>query len=100
MARSLAWVSCSRSTGPVGVRSPVTLVGANLLTVVGVLYAARGAAVIRMSVLRASPIFVALLCLMMLALFMVIPIGLTLLGIADTWVDFRRRMAPPTGVPS
>jgi hypothetical protein len=22
--------------------------------------------------------------------------GLTLLGLADTWLDFRRRLAPPT----
>ena len=79
---------------------PVTLVAANVLAVVGVLYAARGAAIIRTSLLRATPVFVGILVLMMLALFSVIPVVLTLLGIADTWVDFRRRMAPPSGAPS
>ena len=63
-----------------------------------VLYALRGAAVLRTAVLKASPMFIGLLFLMMLALFTVIPIGLALLGVADTWVDFRQRMVPPTGV--
>ena len=29
-----------------------------------------------------------------------LPIMLAVIGMADTWLDFRRRMAPPTGVPS
>ena len=79
---------------------PMSLAATNVLMVMGVLYALRGAAIIRTSMLRASPVFIGLLVLMMLALFTVIPVGLAMLGIADTWVDFRRRMAPPTGVPS
>ncbi len=81
-----------------GQTRPVNLVASNVLMFIGVLYTLRGAAVLRMSVLRASPMFVGLLFLMMLALFTVIPIGLMLLGLADTWVDFRQRMVPPTGV--
>jgi hypothetical protein len=80
-----------------GQARPVTLTATNVLVVVGALYALRGTAVLRTSVLKASPMFIGLLFLMMLALFTVIPIGLALLGIADTWVDFRRRMAPPPG---
>ena len=75
----------------------VTVGAGNVLTVLLVLYIARGTAIIRSSLLRASPMFIGILVLMMLALFTVIPIGLALLGIADTWVDFRRRMAPPPG---
>ena len=81
-----------------GQARPVTLAATNVLTVVGALYALRGAAVLRMAVLKASPIFIGVLFLLMLALFSVIPVGWALLGIADTWIDFRRRMAPPSGV--
>ena len=76
---------------------PVVLAGTNVLLVIGVLYSLRGLAIMRMSVLRASPVFVGLLILMMLALVPVSPLILAMIGITDTWVDFRRRMAPPTG---
>ena len=85
-------------TALLGRGRPVTLAATNVLMFVGALYALRGAAVVRMSVLKASPIFVGLLFLMMLPLFNVILIGLALLGVADTWVDFRQRMVPPSGV--
>ncbi len=73
----------------------VTLAAGNVLAVVATLYAARGAAIVRMSLLRASPFFIGILLLIMFPLFTVVPIGLALLGVADTWLDFRRRMAPP-----
>jgi Predicted membrane protein (DUF2232) len=94
----LVWLLiASLGTALLGQTRPVTLAAGNVLLVIGALYAVRGTAVLRTSVLRASPIFIGLLFLMMLALVTVIPIGLALLGVADTWVDFRRRMAPPTG---
>jgi hypothetical protein len=83
--------------------SPTHAIGlsaANVLVVVATIYAVRGTAIARTALLRASPLFILLLLLIMLPLFTVVPVGLTLLGIADTWLDFRRRMAPPPGVPS
>ena len=63
-----------------------------------VLYALRGAAVFRAGAGRVSPLGIVLLhgarpfsCLPFVAS------GLTVLGLADTWLDFRRRMAPTTG---
>jgi hypothetical protein len=78
----------------------IGLASGNALVVVATLYAVRGTAIARTALLRASPLFILLLLLIMLPLFTVVPVGLTLLGIADTWLDFRRRMAPPPGVPS
>lgn len=76
----------------------LAVVAGNILAVTATLYALRGAAVARTTLMRASPFFILLLLLITLPLFYVVPVGLTLLGIADTWLDFRRRMAPPTGV--
>ena len=78
----------------------VTLVAANALVVLGSIYTLRGAAVASTSLRRASPVFIGVLLLIMLPLFYIVIIGLAMLGIADTWLDFRRRAAPPTGVPS
>jgi hypothetical protein len=78
----------------------VTLVAGNALVVVGLIYVLRGAAVASTSLQRASPFFIGILLLMMLPLFYIVFIGLAMLGIADTWLDFRRRMAPRSGVPS
>jgi len=78
----------------------VTLVAGNALVVVGAIYCLRGAAVARTSLLRASPLFIGILLLIMLPFFYIVLIGLAMLGIADTWLDFRRRTAPPSGVPS
>jgi hypothetical protein len=71
------------------------LLGANLLLVLGVLYAARGlAVVVAQSVGIAGPVGVALTLVAVLVLPFVVG-GLTLLGLADTWLDFRRRLSTP-----
>jgi hypothetical protein len=70
-------------------------IGANLVLVAIALYAARGMAVVRSSAGRVgAPATTAAA----LAAFVFLPFvvgGLTLLGLADTWLDFRRRMATP-----
>ena len=72
-------------------------VGANLVLVAVALYAARGMAVVRSSAGRVgAPATTAAA----IAAFVFLPFvvgGLTLLGLADTWLDFRRRMSPATG---
>lgn len=69
--------------------------GPNLLLVGGTLYAARGLAVVRAGAGRLpSPTAVAL-GLVAVVLLPFVLCGLTLLGLADTWLDFRRRLAPP-----
>jgi hypothetical protein len=61
------------------------------------LFALRGAAVMA-TTLRAAPrMFIFLLMVGALFLLPFAVGGLTLLGLADIWLDFRRRMAPPTG---
>jgi hypothetical protein len=69
--------------------------GANLLLVAVALYAARGMAIVRSGAGRVgAPATTAAA----LAAFVFLPFvvgGLTLLGLADTWLDFRRRMATP-----
>lgn len=78
------------------VPEPWRLVGANLLLVLGVLYAARGlAVVIAQSRGVAGPVGAVLTLVAMLVLPFVVG-GLTLLGLADTWLDFRRRLSTPT----
>jgi hypothetical protein len=72
----------------------------NVLLVVLALYWLRGLAVMRTAVRRASPLFIGVIVLIMLPMFPFVLVGFTLLGVADTWVDFRRRMAPPSGVPT
>ncbi|HET7601296.1 MAG TPA: DUF2232 domain-containing protein [Gemmatimonadales bacterium] len=69
--------------------------GANLLLVGGALHAARGLAVVRAAAgrLRASTIAAIGLAAVLLLPFVLG--GLTLLGLADTWIDFRRRGATP-----
>jgi hypothetical protein len=69
----------------------------NVLLVSLTLYALRGAAVFRAGAGRATPIGLALYTLLTILMFAFVASGLTLLGLADTWLDFRRRMAPTTG---
>jgi Predicted membrane protein (DUF2232) len=80
------------------VPEPWRLVGANLLVVLSVLYSARGlAVVVALSRGIAGPVAAVLVLIAMLVLPFVVG-GLTLLGLADTWLDFRRRLtAPSTG---
>ncbi len=70
-------------------------VGANLVLIAVALYAARGMAVVRSGAGRVgAPATTAAA----VAAFVFLPFvvgGLTLLGLADTWLDFRRRMATP-----
>jgi hypothetical protein len=78
------------------VAEPWRLLGANLLLVLGVLYAARGlAVVVAQSRGVAGPVGAVLALVALLVLPFVVG-GLTLLGLADTWLDFRRRLSTPT----
>ncbi len=73
---------------------------ANVLLLVLAMYWVRGLAVIRTALRRASPLVIGILILIMFPMLAFVLVGFTLLGVADTWLDFRRRMAPPSGVPS
>jgi hypothetical protein len=67
--------------------------GANLLLVWSVLYATRGLAIFSAGSTRVpGPVIAALTVVAMFLLPFVLG-GLTLLGLADTWLDFRRRLA-------
>ena len=77
------------------VPQPWSLLGANLLLVLGVLYAARGVAVF---LAQTGPIPAPLAGVLALVATFLLPFvvaGLTLLGLADTWLDFRRRLSTP-----
>ncbi len=75
----------------------LTLAADNVLLVVVAAYALRGLAIARIAVRRASPLFLGVLAVVMLPMFPFAATGFTLLGVADTWLDFRRRLAPPSG---
>jgi hypothetical protein len=78
------------------VPEPWRLAGANVLLVLGVLYAVRGLAVfLTQSGRVAGPIGGVLVLIAVFVLPFVVG-GLTLLGLADTWLDFRRRSSTPT----
>lgn len=74
----------------------VEQVATNVLLVMGVLYAVRGAAVFRAGTGRVSPLGVVLYVVLTILMFAFVAGGLTILGLADTWLDFRRRMAAST----
>ena len=67
--------------------------GANLLLVWAVLYAVRGLAVFAAGARRVPAPVIATLALIAMLLLPFVVGGLTLLGLADTWLDFRRRLA-------
>jgi hypothetical protein len=67
-------------------------VGANLLFVWAVLYALRGLAVFSVGSGRVSRPVIATVALVAMFLLPFVLAGLTLLGLADTWLDFRRRL--------
>lgn len=72
---------------------PFDLVVANLALLVGLMYLARGAAVV-WSRNEGLPVPLLLLLLILWFLFLPITLGASFaLGVADTWVDFRRRWA-------
>jgi hypothetical protein len=70
--------------------------GTNCLVVGGTLYAARGLAVVRSAAGRLPAPTTVAIGLATLVLLPFVLGGLTLLGLADTWLDFRGRLAPPT----
>jgi hypothetical protein len=80
----------------VPVPEPWRLAGANLLLVLVVLYAPRGLAVVLTQAGGvAGPVGVVLGFIAVFLLPFVVG-GLTLLGLADTWLDFRRRLSTPS----
>ena len=72
-----------------------TAAGSNLLLVWSVLYAVRGLAVFSAGSRRVPGPVIATLGLVAMFLLPFVLGGLTLLGLADTWLDFRRRLAAP-----
>ena len=68
--------------------------GANLLLVWAVLYAVRGLAVFSAGSGRVPGPVLATLTIIAMFLLPFVAAGLTLLGLADTWLDFRRRLVP------
>jgi uncharacterized protein YybS (DUF2232 family) len=61
-----------------------------------VLYAARGLAVFSAGSKRVPRAVIAILGVVAMFLLPFVVGGLTLLGLADTWLDFRRRLATST----
>lgn len=76
------------------------LVAWNVLVVVLAFYCLRGLAITATMTRSAPPLFVAFLVVIMLLTLAFAMVGFVLVGIADTWLDFRRRMQPPSGVSS
>lgn len=75
--------------------TPVAGPSASLVTFGAGLYALRGAAVLATALRPAPRLFVVLLAVGAVFLLPFAVGGLALLGLADIWLDFRRRMAPP-----
>jgi hypothetical protein len=79
---------------------PWSLLAGNLLLFLLALYAGRGLAVIQ-TALQPAPVGLAVV--LSIAGALLLPLALivaTLIGLADTWLDLRRRMAPPEGATS
>jgi hypothetical protein len=76
---------------------PLRVAGANVLLVAIALYVARGAAVLRAKAPLIPPVAAAVMVLILVFAFVFVAGGLMLLGLADTWLDFRRRAAPANG---
>ncbi len=90
---SLALLLVPQATSIPGVQQ----VAVNVLLVMLALYAFRGAAVFRAGAGRVSTVGIVLYTLLTIFMFVFVASGLTVLGLADTWLDFRRRMASTTG---
>lgn len=94
----LIWLVVFAGAGMlVGLPPQVQLVVGNLLLFLLALYAGRGLAVILTALLpapRALAVLLSIACIVLLPLALV---TVTLIGVADTWLDLRRRMAPPEG---
>jgi hypothetical protein len=76
------------------ISDPWQLAGANLLLFWSALYATRGLAVILAGAGRVPGSVIVVLGVISLFLLPFVAGGLTLLGLADTWLDFRRRATP------
>jgi hypothetical protein len=76
--------------------APAALLGQNLLLVWTALYTTRGLAVFTMAWARVPGAVILVLAIVAMFLLPFLVGGLTLLGLADTWLDFRRRLATPT----
>ncbi|MGH7499435.1 MAG: DUF2232 domain-containing protein [Gemmatimonadales bacterium] len=76
------------------VPDPWPLVGANLLLLWTALYVTRGLAVLLAGAGRVPRSVIVVLGAISMFLLPFVVGGLTLLGLADTWLDFRRRMTP------
>jgi hypothetical protein len=79
---------------------PWSLLSGNVLMFLLALYAGRGLAVIQ-TALQPAPVGLAVV--LSIAGVLLLPLALmvaTLIGLADTWLDLRRRMAPPEGAMS
>ncbi len=73
------------------------LAGANILLVWGALYATRGLAVMAFFGRRTPPAVLLGLAMVTMVLLPFVLGGLTIVGLADTWIDFRRRLTRATG---
>ncbi len=80
-----------------GLPPTADLVVSNLLLFLLALYAGRGLAVIQTALLPAPRALAVLLSVASIVLLPLALMTVTLIGIADTWLDLRRRMAPPEG---
>lgn len=76
--------------------TPVAGPAASVLAFGVGLYTMRGVAVMSSALRHAPVLFVVLLLFGALFLFPFAVGGMALLGLSDTWLDFRRRLAPPT----
>lgn len=78
--------------------APLRTWAANLLAVMAALYVARGLAIFVTASRRTPRRVVAVLGVVAVFLWPFAAGGLVLLGLADSWIDFRRRLeSPPTG---
>jgi hypothetical protein len=75
---------------------PFRPIGANILLVWSALYATRGMAVFVAGARHTQRSVLAALALVTVVLLPFVVCGLTMVGLADTWLDFRRRLAPAT----
>jgi Predicted membrane protein (DUF2232) len=75
----------------------IRLIGANVLLVWSALYATRGMAVFVAGARRTPKSVLTALALVTLVLLPFVLCGLTMVGLADTWLDFRRRLTPASG---
>ena len=76
---------------------PASVAPTNVLLVMGVLYAARGLAIAWPALRRMPLVTRVALLVVSVALFVFVVAGLFGIGLADTWVDFRRRKAVAQG---